>query len=242
MLKKIINYGLYGETDKRFVPDFAHFEPLKTRSAVYNWEIKPHIHTQLFQLSFIESATAAFVNFEGERQELTPPCLVYVPQNTVHGFDFTPDAQGCVIVAAVSFIENLFKESHNILLELNKPHVLTTENQYFIDKIRLELAHDLPERTAALRTYFGVLLMEIFRFSSQKERVSPSNNRSLTYFRAFQQRIRQRIQRRQTGPPPPGRWAARWRKSAASMCWLKTSKAWWWWTCTPPTNASSTKV
>ncbi len=191
MLKKIINYGLYGETDKRFIADFAHFEPLKTRSAVNNWEIKPHIHTQLFQLSYIESATAAFVNFDGERQELTPPCLVYVPQDTVHGFDFTPDAQGCVIVAAVSFIDNLFKESPSILSELNKWHVLTTENKDFIEKIRLELADDLPERTAALRTYFGVLLMEIFRFSSQKERISPSNNRSLTYFRAFQQRIRQ---------------------------------------------------
>lgn len=191
MLKKIINYGLYGETDKRFIADFAHFEPLKTRSAVNNWEIKSHIHTQLFQLSFIESATAAFVNFDGERQELTPPCLIYVPQDTVHGFDFTPDAQGCVIVAAVSFIDNLFKESPTILSELNKPHVLTTENKDFIEKIRLELADDLPERTAALRTYFGVLLMEIFRFSSQKESISPSNNRSLTYFRAFQQRIRQ---------------------------------------------------
>ena len=191
MLKKIINYGLYGETDKRFVPDFAHFEPLKTRSAVNNWEIKPHIHTQLFQLSFIESATAAFVNFEEGRQELTPPCLVYVPQNTVHGFDFTPDAQGCVIVAAVSFIDDLFKKSPMILSELNKPHVLTTENQDFIDKIRLELADDLPERAAALRTYFGVLLMEIFRFSSQKEKIAPSNNRSLMYFKAFQQRVRQ---------------------------------------------------
>jgi AraC family transcriptional regulator, transcriptional activator of pobA len=191
MLKKIINYGLYGETDKRFVPDFAHFEPLKTRSAVYNWEIKPHIHTQLFQLSFIESATAAFVNFDGERQQLTPPCLVYVPQDTVHGFDFTPDAQGCVIVASGSFIDRLFGESPTILSELNKSHILTTENQFFIEKIRLELADDLPERTAALQTYFGVLLMEIFRFSSQKEKIAPSNNRSLTYFRTFQQRIRQ---------------------------------------------------
>lgn len=190
-LKKIINYGLYGETDKRFIPDFAHFEPLKTRSAVNNWEIKPHIHTQLFQLSYIESATAAFVNFEGERQQLTPPCLVYVPQDTVHGFDFTPDAQGCVIVAAASFIDSLFRESPTILSELNKPYVLTTENKDFIEKIRLELADDLPERTAALRTYFGVLLMEIFRFSSQKETISPSNNRSLTYFRGFQQRLRQ---------------------------------------------------
>jgi AraC family transcriptional regulator, transcriptional activator of pobA len=190
-LKKIINYGLYGETDKRFVPDFAHFEALKTRSAVNNWEIKPHIHTQLFQLSYIESATAAFVNFDGERQQLTPPCLVYVPQDTVHGFDFTPDAQGCVIVAAGSFIDNLFGQSPSILSKLNKPYVLTTENKDFIEKIRLELADDLPERTAALQTYFGVLLMEIFRFSSEKERIAPSNNRSLTYFRAFQQRIRQ---------------------------------------------------
>ncbi len=193
MLKKIINYGLYGETDKRFVPDFAHFEPLKTRSAVNNWEIKPHIHTQLFQLSFIESATTASVNFEGERHDLTPPCLVYVPQNTVHGFDFTPDAQGCVIVASVSFIENLFKESPNILFNLSKPKILASAfNQEIIGKIRLELQEELPERTAALRTYFGYLLMEIFRFSSRQNTLnSPNNNRHLGYFRDFQKSIKQ---------------------------------------------------
>jgi AraC family transcriptional regulator, transcriptional activator of pobA len=191
MFKKIINYGLYGETDKRFVPDFAHFEPLKTRSVLYNWEIKPHIHTQLFQLSFIESGTAAFVNFGEERHALTPPCLVYVPQNTVHGFDFTPDAQGCVIVASVSFIENLFKESPNILFELNKPHILTTENKAIIDKIRFELQEELPERTAALRTYFSVLLLEIFRFSSEQNTITPNNNRHLSYFRNFQKSIKQ---------------------------------------------------
>jgi AraC family transcriptional regulator, transcriptional activator of pobA len=198
-LKKIINYGLYGETDKRFVPDFAHFEPLKTRSAVYNWEIKPHIHTQLFQLSFIESGTAAFVNFGEERHALTPPCLVYVPQNTVHGFDFTPDAQGCVIVASVSFIENVFKESPNILFELNKPHILTrelgTKNFDFLsllaEKIRLELQVEQPERMTALRTYFGFLLMEIFRFSSEQHAITPNNNRNLSYFRNFQKSIKQ---------------------------------------------------
>ena len=193
MLKKITNYGLYGETDKRFVPDFAHFEPLKTRSAVNNWEIKPHIHTQLFQLSFIESATTAFVNFDNERYVLTPPCLVYVPQNTVHGFDFTPDAQGCVIVASVSFIENLFRESPNILFSLSKPQILNAEfNQEIIAKIRLELQEELPERTAALRLYFGYLLMEIFRFSNLQNTLnSRNNNRHLTYFRDFQKSIKQ---------------------------------------------------
>jgi AraC family transcriptional regulator, transcriptional activator of pobA len=195
-LKKIINYGLYGETDKRFVPDFVHFELLKTRSAVNNWEIKPHIHTQLFQLSFIESSTAASAHFDDEITLLTPPCLVYIPQNTVHGFDFTPDAQGCVIVAAVSFIEHLFKESPNILFNLNKPQVLSLGNESphiapIIDKIRIEMLEELPERTAALRTYFGFLLMEIFRFSSRQTAVSTSNNRNLAYFRDFQRRIQQ---------------------------------------------------
>jgi AraC family transcriptional regulator, transcriptional activator of pobA len=195
-LKKIINYGLYGETDKRFVQDFVHFELLKTRSAVNNWEIKPHIHTQLFQLSFIESCTTASVNFDGESTVLTPPCLVYVPQNTVHGFGFTPDAQGCVIVAAVSFIEHLFKDSPNILFNLSKPQVLLLGNDSpyiapIIEKIRIEMLEELPERTAALRTYFGFLLMEIFRLSSRQTAVSTGNNRNLTYFRDFQRRIQQ---------------------------------------------------
>jgi AraC family transcriptional regulator, transcriptional activator of pobA len=195
-LKKIINYGLYGETDKRFVPDFVHFELLKTRSAVNNWEIKPHIHTQLFQLSFIESGTTVSVNFDDERTVLTPPCVVYVPQNTVHGFDFTPDAQGCVIVAAVSFIEHLFKESPNILFNLSKPQVLLLDSNdaqipNIIEKIRMEMQEELPERTVALRAYFGFLLMEIFRFSSRQQAVSPTNNRNLAYFRDFQRRIQQ---------------------------------------------------
>ncbi|MDZ7877161.1 MAG: helix-turn-helix domain-containing protein [Saprospiraceae bacterium] len=195
-LKKIINYGLYGETDKRFVPDFVHFELLKTRSAVNNWEIKPHIHTQLFQLSFIESSTEASVHFEGETTVLTPPCLVYVPQNTVHGFDFTPDAQGCVIVAGVSFIEYMFRESPNILFELSKPQVLFLGNDNapihsIIDKIRLEMLEELPERTTALRTYFSFLLMEIFRLSNRQNTVSTSNNRNLTHFRNFQRHIQQ---------------------------------------------------
>ncbi len=196
MPKKIINYGLYGETDKRFVPDFAHFETIKTRSAAHNWAIQPHIHTQLFQLSFIESCAAGTVSFDAEKRVLTPPCLVYVPQNTVHGFDFNPDAQGYVIVASVSFIDDLFKDSPNILHTLSKPQILISAQTdmamvaAMIEKIRLEFKEDLPERATALRQYFGFLLLSIFRHSDNQNAHFSTNNRYLAHFYAFQKSIK----------------------------------------------------
>jgi hypothetical protein len=42
-------------------------------------------------------------------------------------------------------------------------------------------------------------------------------------------------------PPRPGRWAARWRRSAGSTCWPRTRRAWSSSTCTPRTSASSTR-
>jgi AraC family transcriptional regulator, transcriptional activator of pobA len=50
MQKALVHFkGLYGDNPHSLLPNFIHYEALETRSKMYDWEIKEHLHTDLFQ-------------------------------------------------------------------------------------------------------------------------------------------------------------------------------------------------
>jgi len=202
-MNDLIRYqGLYGDHKQPVVTDFIHIEPLEDRSKIYSWEIEEHIHTDLVQLFVIEVGRGVLYS-EGKSIELIAPCLVTVPANVLHGFHFEPHITGDVITISISFYDTLLKNKTPIKKQSNQLHCfpfadnveIFTELFYLKNKIQKEIFDEAPEKLLALKTYFELMYLELYRekFRSTSEELL-SNNRVLAYFQHFQELIRQHAQ------------------------------------------------
>lgn len=192
-------FGLYGEGMDILLPDFMHCETIEFRSRKHDWVIDVHSHAHLYQVFLIESGT---VHFQYDNQEiiLKEPCLLTIPENILHGFEFSENIEGKVLTMTQAFIETIFSASPKVPLELNQVLILSNiaGHQRFstigriIHRLYDELRDELPEKKLALQCYFTLLLTEIYRLHMEKsERKNTMDNRNALYFSAFRQNIRQ---------------------------------------------------
>jgi AraC family transcriptional activator of pobA len=97
----ITRFGLYGERLGVIEPEFVHIETISARSSLHNWVIAPHVHPGIFQLLYLSDGFG-WLAADGSEQRLDPPMLVVIPCGSIHGFRFTPNAQGWVLSIADS--------------------------------------------------------------------------------------------------------------------------------------------
>lgn len=196
----MLNYnGLYGDNSRAILPDFIHCESIETRSQKHDWKIKQHIHTSLFQIFCIEKGYGKLL-VENKEFEFKEACLMVIPENTLHGFEYEEKIQGTVLTISVSFLEQLFKLNPKINLELGKLRILNidenkAEFQFIIsliEKIREEIFSNLTEREIMLQSLFTTFLTSIFRITQAKnEEKIIQNQRNLSIFKQFIDRIKE---------------------------------------------------
>jgi len=194
--------GLYGEQNLPFVSDFIHLEPLQDRSKIYSWEIEEHFHTNLIQIFVIESGSGNLFS-EGQPIVLRAPCIITVPANVLHGFHFEPKITGEVITISQSFFETLLREKPHTKKETdqlacldfkNKPEVFA-ELLNWKNKIQQEIFAEATEKSYALKLYFELFYLELYRSALRSTSETLLNqNRNLAYFQKFQALIRQYAQ------------------------------------------------
>ncbi len=102
----IPTFGLYGEGLKNQHESWLHSESIAARSALHDWEIRPHRHRDFFQILYIGSGSAEALLGE-TRFALQPPILVLVPARVPHGYRFSRDIQGHVLTAMTGRAERL---------------------------------------------------------------------------------------------------------------------------------------
>ncbi|WP_035672619.1 helix-turn-helix domain-containing protein [Flavobacterium sp. 83] len=202
MKKNLLNYkGLYGDNNHRDFGDFVHHELLQTRSKLYNWEINVHLHTDLFQIFIISSGEGILIQ-DNKRINLKAPCILLIPTNTFHGFEFQSDVIGEVFTVSEQFIETIFKNTPLILLELNKAkqYSFNLNNPdlndfiYLKNKIIKTISESNPYKQISLQSLFQLFFIGLHNqnntFEDPKEL---SNNRTLGYFHSFQKLIKKTL-------------------------------------------------
>ncbi|QJD79979.1 helix-turn-helix domain-containing protein [Spirosoma rhododendri] len=195
----VVNYGLYGESYEPRLPGFVHSELHETRCQQHGWVIRPHMHTNLFQIVLIDSGSAEFTHHT-ETAQLTEPCLITVPADVLHGYLFSQDVKGLIISLSDEYVGKLFPESPGVLLELSRMHLIrqSTDPAAFRQlselawQIHTELYADRPERGLALQSYIGLLLIAVYRLGEQRLQDELAvDNRNVRYFRQFQQLLKE---------------------------------------------------
>jgi AraC family transcriptional activator of pobA len=150
-------YHLYGEKAPELAPDLVHCESIASRSRLHNWEIRPHRHHGLFQMLWLARGKAS-VELDGRLADLSGGQVLLLPQHCVHGFRFSPDADGEVITLAYAFFQRLQPDLGPALHAMNTPVVCTLKPG--ADRKQIEVAFHAIHKTYANRDAHRDLLLE----------------------------------------------------------------------------------
>ena len=184
------SFQLYGEPGRVDLPDLVHVEPLKDRSRLHDWNIKPHRHSALLQI-FSFSTTDVSIQWVNRWQALSQPTILMIPPGVVHGFRFSPAIEGTVTTIPTELIQ-AFEEAADtfeapILIPMKVHGHSSLIN--FLDQLTNEYRARRPGRSQAIRALIDLCLTWILRAADNplEEEVSAlrpsrSEKRLATFF------------------------------------------------------------
>jgi AraC family transcriptional regulator, transcriptional activator of pobA len=188
-MRVIPNYGLYGDRVQDSWSSSFNFEWIPQRSALYNWEILPHVHDAFVQVLYL-TAGSVEVLLNDARCTAHAPCLLVIPAQSVHGFHFSRDVEGPVVTAAQRFLESLAGLAMPELPPLiRRPAVIPLQEQHRHAEVLMPLflAIERESRTHALgqvaagMSLLTALMVQIARISQSVElpRLSGSSRKAM---------------------------------------------------------------
>lgn len=148
----IPNYSLYGVQAQPGWQSSFDFEWIPQRSRPYNWKIRPHKHDALIQILYLQQGSAE-VLLDGTKTWMKAPCLLLIPAQTVHGFNFSEDVNGPVVTAAQRPLESLVSlASPELLALIRKPAAISLADvsQHVESLLPLFLAIEREARVQAV--------------------------------------------------------------------------------------------
>lgn len=149
-------YQLYGESDPETLVDLVHGELIAARSRLHNWEIQPHRHHGLFQILWLARGSAR-VALDGRHDTLPAGRVLMLPPQCIHGFRFSPGADGVVVTFSCTLFERLQSGLADLLRGMTVPAVcVLTESP---DRKRIEMSFDaIHEACTGQDVHRGLLL------------------------------------------------------------------------------------
>jgi AraC family transcriptional regulator, transcriptional activator of pobA len=197
--KNIINYeGLYGDLNGKYSAEYIFLELIATRSQTFDWTIKPHIHTNLFQVFVVENGQVTFQDAT-QNHQIQAPCIFVIPPTHLHGLTYTPDVKGYILTISESMMEDVFKIFSATFQTFVQTKILTFFNESnsfetiidVLKEIEKELFTEQSERGVMLKAHLINFFVRLYRMSQEEGEDPKKDGFSLTYFRKFQRNIRQ---------------------------------------------------
>jgi len=191
--------GLYGEENANPGFEYLFSELLQTRSSLFDWTIRPHIHAGLFQVFFIQSGSFKFHEVSQEHLH-EGPCIVIIPPAALHGFNYSPDSTGRILTLSDSLLHGLFPATSSVLSMFSGIRRLTkfllpNSPEHLLELFEAiddEIFNDYEEKRMMVGVCLQRLFLALYRLYRQNEiSHAEPDNRSLMYFRNFQKRVRE---------------------------------------------------
>lgn len=182
--------GLFGE-DYFDTEQAIHLESLQKRSAVHQYEIAQHVHSDLAQLFFIEKGLGK-IDSEGVHFPFDAPCILFIPSGILHGFSFSENIAGEVLTMNATLFENCLQGLPNIPLHFQELKLLPfRENLTSFDQLmgtrqrfHNELAERHPAREKIIELLLQILIVRLYRLVLDHDNlILTHKNRTMTHFR-----------------------------------------------------------
>ncbi|WPV64733.1 helix-turn-helix domain-containing protein [Chitinophaga sp. LS1] len=197
-MKRITHFeGLYGESGPRPDGEYLFSELLETRSENFDWKIKPHIHTNLYQIFLIETRKTEFLG-NNEATWLTGPSILLIPPLAIHGFNYHATTKGRILTISDKLVSSIFPMVSSIAPMLESLQILTHYAPPYtfryvvklVEELHEELFDTRYEKQQMLTAMLQQLFLVLYRLWRQNSVVmQESDSISLSYFRKLQKRI-----------------------------------------------------
>lgn len=197
MKLEIKNFGLYGREQSTVSADFLNLVAIDYSCRKYNWEIKPHIHGNLYQFFFIESGSGTLIINEKSKR-FSGQNIIIMPENNLHGFQFNDDIKGFTLSVSSAIIDKIMNNDEELLFEINRVRLLnmnnyTEEFNDVMDSIRRmnkEFSLCAEKEALFLETLLLLLIIKIFRMTIETEKEYVASTRELAYYKDFVKMIK----------------------------------------------------
>ena len=195
--KNVINFdGLYGDTTGKYSSEYVFLELIATRSQSFDWNIKPHIHSHLFQVFIVKNGSLTFQE-DIKEHYIDAPCVILIPPTLFHGLIYTPNVEGYILTLSENIIEDIFKTSNPIWQTFEKIRILSHFNEdssfekllNILKNIEDELFNDNAERFLMLRSFITQFFICLHRLTKHEE-AEHGGSMMMTHFRKFQHSIK----------------------------------------------------
>lgn len=194
---EIKNFGLYGREQSTVAADFLNLVAIDYSCRKYNWEIKPHFHSNLYQFFFIESGSGTLIINE-KIKKFSGKNIIIMPENNLHGFKFSDDIKGYTLSVSSAIIDKITSHDKELLYEINRVRLLNMNNNFdefndAMDSIRRmikELNLQADKEALFLETLLLLLLIKIFRMTIESEKEYVASTRELAYYKEFMKMIK----------------------------------------------------
>lgn len=176
---------LYGELESPRLLDELHCERLEQRSGFHDWKIKPHRHDRLDQFFAVLTGGGEAV-IDGKPFSFIAPFVIYVPNLTVHSFQYTADSSGFVLSAFKDEVSACLKHASELAPLFNRPLTVShADNENLIDSVFTlfnnfhdEYRSSNPGRLLSLRSLLSIILINLYRSVPQRSETVTEPNSS----------------------------------------------------------------
>ena len=193
----IPTFNLYGEDRDWPTPDLLHWESIAQRSRKHDWVIKPHRHSNLLQLIYIETGVTR-ARLDGLNLRIESPTLLVIPQLTIHGFEFSPETCGHVLTLASPLVQRIIANLGGQPVGLQKAGVIsvTVDKKRCLDNLMTVIAGEYlayqDYRDTMLQNLTSQLVVWIARQHALGDAVADkTRDKGEQYFFQFQQLVEQ---------------------------------------------------
>ena len=199
MNNKLFFKGIYGDNSIDMIRDIIHITPMEITGKRHEWYIKPHVHSDLFQIFVLESGSLELI-INDESQIIESISFFSIPKNVSHGLRMNPDTKGWVISLYDKSLENMLQLDTDIINKIDEIHIskiidgedkLITDCFATIQKCISEYNDDLPGKQYALHYLVGMMLLRLYRIFVTSSAVDVSDNKNKIYYRRFVQLIKE---------------------------------------------------
>lgn len=197
---KLFFKGIYGDDSINMVRETIHIGSFEATGKRHEWYIKPHVHSNLFQIFVIEEGYAELL-INDESELIEGISFLTIPKNIVHGFKMHPDVKGWVISLHDKSMENMLKLDADIIIRMDEVHIfkydaedkLISDAYNTLHKCIYEYHSDLPAKQHALQYLVGMLLLRLYRIpTTSKLSIQIQDNKFTLFYRRFLQLIREK--------------------------------------------------
>ncbi|MDN5843731.1 MAG: helix-turn-helix domain-containing protein [Alcaligenaceae bacterium] len=192
--KPIPIFKLYGGREEWPTPDLIHCETIASRSELHNWNIRPHRHTGLYQILYLNSGRAV-IRLDDSRHAVGAAHIIEIPHTFVHGFEFDHDCTGFVTTIAYPLFTQLLRNLDDSAPLPATPHIHRIRGRDDQDTLRrtftrlhAEYTGQAPYRSVQLEAMLTLILVWLRRNQPQDPHSAPPR-RSQAHFERFSELV-----------------------------------------------------